>query len=146
MCVCVCGCNVCNLCRCKYAHYKTLLILLYIRIPPSVTVRYCGTIINYTHMPYKPHAGLAQSLWTISLILIVIVLQNLSGGYGVQNLFMYACLFAYVCMRMCIHSVCAYCVSKFIKAQKTEFQATHFLDKRKHLFTCISISQRTIPR
>jgi len=53
---------VCNLCRCKYARYKILLILLYIRIPPSVTMRYSVVpllIVNYTHMLYEPHAGLA---------------------------------------------------------------------------------------
>lgn len=48
MCVhlCIHVCGVCNLFRRKYARYKTLLIPLYIRIPPSVTVRYCGAVIN----------------------------------------------------------------------------------------------------
>jgi len=55
--VCVCVCvyvsvylsvygYVCNLYRRKYARYKILLILLYIRIPPSVTMRYSGAVIN----------------------------------------------------------------------------------------------------
>lgn len=108
-----------------------------------MTVRYCGTIINYTHMPYKPHAGLA-------IVLLDDLVNINSNRIAKSTWWILGTKFVHVCVSARVVSMCAYCVLRIYQSAKTEFQATHFLDKRNRVhfasLEVINQSTRTTPR